>query len=181
MIELTWGIWVTGLPGSGKSSIARQLRTRLRIMGIDVMSLELDKIRKVVTPEPTYTEEERVIVYRALAYMAHKLTQVNMNVIIDATANKQEFRDLARELIPRFLEVYVKCPLDEAMKREKRRIVRYSPKGIYNKGKTGESKTVPGLNVDYEIPPNPEVVIESDKVSVSEGVHSILSAIELMY
>jgi len=84
----------------------------LEARGIPLKVLELDEIRKVVTPEPTYSAAEREIVYRALAYMAKLLTEAGVPVLIDATADRRAWRDLARTLIPIFAEVQLLCPLE---------------------------------------------------------------------
>src|SRR5574337_1530515 len=84
---MAWVAWFTGLPGSGKSSIAREVARRLEARGIRVRVLELDEIRRVVTPSPNYTAQEREVVYRALAYMAWLLYNEGVSVIIDATAH----------------------------------------------------------------------------------------------
>ena len=72
---MSWVVWFTGLPGCGKTTIAQGVKARLRDRGIDVKVLELDEIRRVITPEPTYTDEEREVVYASLAYMAKLLSE----------------------------------------------------------------------------------------------------------
>ncbi len=67
---MSWAIWITGTPGSGKTTLARSAAAALEARGIAVKVLELDEIREVITPRPTYTEAERDVVYRALVYMA---------------------------------------------------------------------------------------------------------------
>jgi adenylylsulfate kinase len=100
---MTWAIWITGLPGSGKSVIADKVGT---IMQVQV--LELDEIRKFITPKPSYSDDEREIVYASLVYMAKIMVTSGIPVIIDATANRRRYRDRARAAIPNFAEVYVK-------------------------------------------------------------------------
>jgi adenylylsulfate kinase len=130
--------------------------------GKRIQILQLDEIRRVLTPVPKYTDEERDIVYASLAYMAKLLTENGINVFIDATANKRKYRDAARELIPKFWEVYIRCPLSVCMEREARRTAVFSPKDIYKKSaQTGAN--VPGVNVPYEEPLNPIIIIDSDK------------------
>src|SRR3974377_2408663 len=114
---MAWAAWVTGLPGSGKTTVTRAIADVLTAKGVHVKVLNIDDVRKVLTPKPTYSEEERAIVYGALAYMAKLLTDEGLNVIIDATGNLHKYRDVARELIPDFVEIYVRCPIDVAMER----------------------------------------------------------------
>jgi len=152
---MAWAAWVTGLPGSGKTTIANITADILRAKGVRVKVLNVDDVRKVLTPHATYSLEERAIVYAAMAYMAKLLVDEGVNVIIDATGNLRQYRDVARKLIPDFVEIYVKCPLDVAIRREEARRGGSAPKGIYKKGQMGKSSTVPGVNVAYEAPEAP--------------------------
>ena len=174
MNAMAWAIWITGLPGSGKTTITREVQHLLS--GERLKILQLDEVRKIVTPQPKYTEEERNIVYASLAYMAKVLTECGINVIVDATANRKRYRDLARQLIPNFAEVYVKCTLEICIERESTRVTKYSPKGIY-KSAGAKSTTVPGINVPYEESNNPEVVIDSEKIDPQEAAESIVKRI----
>lgn len=173
---MAFAIWITGLPGSGKTTIAIKVKELLRKKSVNIKLLQLDEIRRAITPDPKYSEEERDTVYASLAYMAKLLTEAGVNVIIDATANKQRYRDLARGYIPDFLEVYVKCPLEICIEREKTRITTFAPRDIYKKAGM-PAATVPGVNVAYEEPKNPEVVIDSSKVSSKEAAAIITEAI----
>ncbi len=168
---MSFAVWFTGIPGSGKTALSKCTASILRQRGINVRILELDEIRRFITPNPTYSEEERDIVYASLAYMAKLLTECNVNVFIDATANRRKYRDKAREIIPRFAEVYVKCSLKVAMEREAHRKAVFSPKHIYDKAKAGA--TVPGVNVPYEEPLQPEVIVDSDKVTIYQGAKKV--------
>ncbi len=165
---MAFAVWFTGLPGSGKTAIASRTAAILKQKGIDVKILQLDEIRRVLTPTPKYTDEERDIVYASLGYMAKLLTECGVNVFIDATANRRKYRDTARRIIPRFAEVFIRCPLEVCMEREARRKAVFSPKGIYKKA-AGAGATVPGVNVPYEEPLNPEIIIDSDKMMPDEA------------
>jgi adenylylsulfate kinase len=158
-------IWLTGLPASGKSTIAVALKPKLEEIGA-VEVLESDAVRRILTPHPSYSEAERDLFYRALAFMGAKLVSHGVTVIFDATANKRAHRDFARNMIPRFIEVAVECPLELAMRRDY--------KGTYQRGQRGESVTVPGLQEPYEAPINPEVRIDTMKVKASEAAAIIL-------
>lgn len=172
-------VWITGLPGSGKSVISEKLKEILEKHGVRVEILRMDEMRRIVTPEPKYTDEERQIVYNAISYLAMVLTKNNINVVIDATGNLRKYRDLARKIIPNFMEVYLKCPLPIAMKREsERKNTLAAPKNIYEKAKKGESKTVPGVQSSYEEPLNPELIIDSDRTSIEEAANVIFRKIK---
>lgn len=158
-------IWITGLPGSGKSTVTDAFKKAHP----EFIVLRMDELRKVVTPEPTYSDFEREIVYRALVYLAKTLTELGHDVIIDATGNLRRWRELARQLIPRFVEVYLRCPIELCIQREKQRLETHeAPKDIYKKGAAGWP--VPGMVVPYEEPLNPEIVIDSDKTSIEDTI-----------
>lgn len=166
-------LWITGLPGSGKSTIAEGVRK----LHPDFTVLRMDELRRIVTPEPTYSESERDIVYRCLVYAALILVRNGHSVIIDATGNMRKWRDLARQLIKDYGEVYLRCPLEICMEREGRRPDTHgAPKEIYKKGAAGWP--VPGVSAPYEAPLNPELVIDSDKVSADEAIGLVESLIK---
>jgi adenylylsulfate kinase len=159
------GIWVTGLPASGKSTIVSALRPQLEVLGLTVDVLESDEVRRLLTPQATYSSEERDLFYRALAFTGQRLVAHGVTVVFDATASRQAYRDWARAMIPRFIEVAVECPLALCMKRDR--------KGTYQKGLRGQSTTVPGLQSSYESPANPELRIDTTKLSPQEAAKQI--------
>lgn len=177
---MAFAVWFTGLPGSGKTAIASRAAAILRKKGINVKIIQLDEIRRVLTPNPKYTDEERDIVYASLAYMAKLLTESGINVFIDATANRRKYRDAARSLIPHFAEAFIRCSLSICMEREAHRKAVFSPEGIYKKSSmTGAN--VPGVNVPYEEPLMPEIVVDSDKMNPGESAKKVADAIITLY
>lgn len=164
----TFAIWLTGMPGSGKSTIASELKR----LHPDFIVLNMDELRRVVTPEPTYSDAERDIVYRCIVYTASTLVENGHNVIIDATGNLRKWRDLARKLIPKYAEVYLKCPIELCKLRERARLeTRGAPREIYKKAEAGWP--VPGVSVPYEDPLNPELLIEADRTLIPEAVRKV--------
>lgn len=161
-----FAIWLTGLPASGKTSIARCLLDQLSKRGVNAVHLESDELRKILTPRPKYSPEERDWFYEVLVYIALLLTRNGLPVILDATANKRIHRQLARARIRQFLEVYVRCPLVVCMNRD--------PKGIYRHGLENPDANVPGLQDPYEEPEFPELVVDSNKFSAEEAALQIL-------
>ncbi|MFZ2411065.1 MAG: adenylyl-sulfate kinase [Candidatus Methanoperedens sp.] len=177
---MAFAVWFTGLPGSGKTAIASRSGAMLKKKGIEVKILQLDEIRRVLTPTPKYTDDERDIVYASIGYMAKLLTECGINVFIDATANRRKYRDAARNIIPQFAEVFVRCPLSVCMEREAQRRAVFSPKGIYKKSSlTGAN--VPGVNAPYEEPLMPEIVVDSDKMNPGESAKKVADAIIALY
>ena len=166
-------IWITGLPGSGKSTIADAIHEARPGFVI----LRMDDLRKIVTPQPTYSESERDMVYRAIVYTAKVLSGLGHDVIIDATGNLRRWRELARYIVPQYAEVYLKCPIETCRKREETRKDTHSaPKDIYQKGKEGWP--VPGITAPYEEPLTPEIIIETATDSVADALSSILNLID---
>ena len=161
-------LWITGLPGSGKSTVADALKKTRP----EFIILRMDELRKVVTPEPSYSDSEREIVYRSLVFLAKKITELGHHVIIDATGNLRRWRDLARGMIPKYVEVYLRCPLELCIAREMQRSDTHeAPKDIYKKG--AEGFPVPGLAAPYEEPLNPDVIIDTDKTSPEDSIEKI--------
>ncbi|MFA5074022.1 MAG: adenylyl-sulfate kinase [Nitrospirota bacterium] len=146
------GIWITGIPASGKTTITKELVTQLRAYDIPVVILESDEIRSILTPEPIYQEDERNWFYQTLALLGKSISKNGVHVIFDATGNRREYRDYARSLFRRFIEVYVQCPLAVCINRD--------PKGIYRTAKEGKTVSVPVIQVPYEAPKHPEVVLD---------------------
>lgn len=165
-------LWITGLPGSGKSTVADGIKERFP----EFVIMRMDELRKIVTPEPTYSELERDIVYRCIVFISKILSELGHNVIIDATANRRRWRDLARDLIPNFKEIYLRCPLEICSEREKKRVNTHgAPERVYEKAKAGWP--VPGLIVPYEEPLNPDLIVETDKLSIEDVLSIVIDFI----
>lgn len=174
---MAWVAWLTGLPGSGKSSVGREVARRLQERHMRVRVLELDEIRRVVTPVPRYTAEEREVLYRALAYMARLLYNEGVNVIIDATAHKRHFRNVARSLIPTFAEIFLRAPLPVCRARAGDRHSGYAPADVYgHAGRKGS--TVPGVDERYEPPLHAELVLDTEELDVPRAADRVVRFLE---
>jgi adenylylsulfate kinase len=145
-----FAIWITGLPASGKSTIATALKVQLANRGLDVAVLESDVLRKVFTGD--YDAKGREVFYRQIAFVGSLLVEHGILVVFDATANRRAYREHARSQIGRFVEVYVDVPLETCIARD--------PKGIYRAAATGDATNVPGLQDPYEPPEAPDVVLQ---------------------
>ncbi|MDR0797263.1 MAG: adenylyl-sulfate kinase [Nitrososphaerota archaeon] len=178
-VNTGWCVWITGLPGSGKSVVSCTLIDILNKNGISVQLLSTDEIRKTLTPNPTYSTEERDIVYAALVYTSKMLTQNGINVLIDATGNLRRYRDDARAQITRFIEAYLDCPFDICVQRETERKETYgAPTQIYLKALQNKmSSTVPGVGQPYEIPLKPDVVVNNFVLTPKEVAQQIYQEI----
>jgi adenylylsulfate kinase len=178
---MAWVIWLTGLPGSGKTTIAQEFLALIDASE-PLETLRLDVFRKRIIPDPQYTEEERDNVYNSLGVMASLLHKHGVNVLIDATAHRKKWRDRARNQINTFYEVYVRCPIDICMQRESNRLDDLIVSDMYRKAlerkrnqKAGklvdeyDVGDVVGIDVPYEEPEHPELIIETDTLSAGEG------------
>ena len=170
-----FAVWLTGLPSSGKSSIARALAARLRERGFDPAVLESDALRSVLTPNPTYSDQERDTFYGAMLHIGRLLVEHDVPVIFDATANRRRYRDAARTVIARFFEVYVATPLDVCAARD--------PKGLYraanDRGERANQtpSALPGVGATYEPPLNAEVRIDTQVQDPDAAAHAIVAAL----
>jgi adenylylsulfate kinase len=148
---VSWAVWLTGLPASGKSTLARALIEVAAAQGIRLVHLESDALRRILTPQPTYDPAERDRFYAQVAGLAALLVAQGFSVVVDATGPRRAHRDMGRARIARFLEVYVQTPLDVCEKRD--------PKGIYGRARRGEAPHVPGATEPYEEPDRPDFVV----------------------
>lgn len=167
-------IWFTGLPCSGKSTIADALPERLKRRGLKVQRLDADIIRKHLWKDLGYSKEDRDENIRRAAYLAKLLTESGIVTITSFISPYQELREQAREEIGNFVEVYVKCPVEVCIQRDTR--------GLYKKAIAGEISNFTGISDPYEEPVNPEVLIESDKETLEESVAKVMDKLkELKY
>lgn len=167
-----FALWLTGLPGSGKSSLARALAQHLHHNGIRLQILDSDDLREILTPQPTYSAAERDWFYRVIVHMGLLLTQNDVPVAFAATAAKHRYRDFARQRIDQFAEVHVQCSLETCMQRD--------PKGLYARALSGEITNLPGLQTGYEAPRHPEVVVNTEQQTAAEGAREIISRIKTL-
>ena len=173
MTSKAFAIWITGLPASGKSTIVSALKPQLEGLGLTVEVLESDEVRRVITPIPTYSEAERHLFYRSLAFTGQKLVAHGVTVVFDATASRRVYRDFARAIIPRLIEIAVECPLTTCMERDR--------KGTYQKGQRCESLTVPGLQSPYEAPINPDLRIDTTTTPSGDAARQICDLVKAKF
>lgn len=154
-MRAAFAVWITGLPASGKSTLARALAARLVAEGLDPETLESDALRRILTPRADYSDEDRDAFYASMAAIGAMLVRHGVPVIFDATANRRSYRERARAAIERFVEVYVATPLAVCEARD--------PKGIYRAGRSAEGARVPGLQSPYEPPARPDLTVRGDR------------------
>ncbi len=163
-------VWLTGLSGAGKSTIAAELARQLQAREVGVEVLDGDVVRTHLSKGLGFSKEDRDTNIRRIAFVAQLLTRHGVAVITAAISPYRAVRDEARDMVGNFVEVYVKCPLDE--------LVRRDVKGLYAKALRGEIGNFTGVSDPYEEPLHPEVVVETDHESVSTSVERILATVE---
>ena len=176
MLKTPWTIWITGLSGSGKTTIAKKLNELLKERGENVEYLRLDEIRQVITPNPVFTPAEREFVYRSSIYIAYVLNRHNINVLIDSVDGEGTGRALGREMIGNFGVVFVRCPLEVCIERERVRTDRAKIEKLYERAIQGELK-IAGYGNPYAHEKLPFLVIDSDRLSVEVAAARIVQAI----
>jgi adenylylsulfate kinase len=162
-------IWFTGLSGSGKSTVANAVAARLFEDGIKNYVLDGDNIRHGLNKDLGFSEEDRKENIRRIGEVS-KLFVDSAQVVLTAfispfRADRQVVRDILED--NEFVEVYVKCPIDECEKRD--------PKGLYVKARQGIIPDFTGISSPYEEPENPELVVETNQYSVEECVDQIVA------
>jgi adenylylsulfate kinase len=139
-------VWLTGLPSSGKTTLARALRDRLPGSAL----LDGDEVRACLLPSLGYDEAARAAFYESLARLAALLARQGLIVLVPATAPLRAHRELARALAPRFVEVHVAAGVETCADRD--------DKGLWAAARAGRIHDLPGAGAPYEPPLHPEVV-----------------------
>jgi adenylylsulfate kinase len=165
-------IWLTGLSGSGKSTIAVELEHALIENRHLAYILDGDNIRHGLNKNLGFSPEDRTENIRRIGEVAKLFTDAGIITITAFISPYREDRDAVRKLLNNgeFIEVYVKCPLDVCEERD--------TKGLYKKARAGEVKDFTGISAPYEEPLNPELTIDSSKLTVEESTRTVLNYLE---
>jgi adenylyl-sulfate kinase len=165
-------IWFTGLPSSGKSTLARKVEGILLERGLNVEVLDGDEVRENLSKGLGFSKEDRDTNIRRIGWVCKVLSRNGVAAIAAAISPYRSVRDEVRGSMDRFVEVYVKCPVDVLKDRD--------VKGLYKKALAGEIKGFTGVDDPYEAPEKPEVLVETDKESEDESVGKIISTLEML-
>jgi adenylylsulfate kinase len=158
-------IWFTGLPGSGKSTVADWVAEALRRRGFPVERLDGDAVRRIF-PETGFTREDRDAHLRRIGYLASKLEAHGIFVVASFVSPYGESRGFVRSVCRRFVEVYVSTPLEECERRD--------PKGMYARARRGEIAHFTGVSDPYEPPAAAELTLDTSRVSLEAAGTEVL-------
>jgi ATP sulfurylase/adenylyl-sulfate kinase len=162
-------VWLTGLSGAGKSTIAQRLDTELTARGRGPEVLDGDEVRTNLSAGLGFSKEDRDTNIRRIGYVARLLSRRGTPVITAAISPYRDVRAEVRAATPNFVEVYVRCSLDE--------LVRRDVKGLYIRALAGEIANFTGVSDPYEAPERADVVVDTERETVEESVDSILRAL----
>lgn len=167
-------VWFTGLSASGKSTIAVELEKELTKAGKLVYRLDGDNIRHGLCSDLGFSEEDRNENIRRITEVAGLFKDAGIITLVSFISPLEFMREAAREKIGKdaFVEVYVKASVEACIKRD--------PKGMYKKAIEGQIKDFTGISATYEVPENPDIVIDTEKLTVEECVATILRGLTLV-
>lgn len=162
-------VWITGRPASGKTTLGRRIVSGLEARGTRASLLDSDEVRAVITPNATYAPEERLLVYRSLAYLASRAEGWGVSPVVAATAHEPALRDAVRAIVPNMLLIHARCPLSVAESRD--------PKGLYRRARQSPHGAMPGVHVPWIEPDDADVVIDTDREVTEASVASIIERV----
>jgi bifunctional enzyme CysN/CysC len=162
-------VWFTGLPGSGKTTIAAGVAERLSASGIEIEHLDGDEFRKAFGHDLGFTAEDRTTNIQRAAQVAGLLVKHRVVVLASFVSPARSHRALVKKSAPDVLEVFVNAPLEVCMERD--------PKGLYREAKAGGRPLFTGVGDSYEPPDHPDLELRTDQISIDEAVNAVLQAL----
>jgi len=170
---MTYTLWFMGRPAAGKSTIAKRVEEQLRDRGEEVENLDGDEVRQHLHPDLGFSREDRELNNRRTAFICRLL---NRNGIVAVTGMITPFRDAQRQVRNiiepdgDFVLIYVKCSVEGAAERD--------PKDLYQKAREGKIEKFTGVNHPFQGPHNPEIIVDTEEMSVEESVSHVLEELE---
>jgi adenylylsulfate kinase len=163
-------VWFTGLSGSGKSTIAEMLYHEFQARGMKTEILDGDVVRQNLSKGLGFSKEDRDLNIMRIGFVANLLTRNGVATICCPISPYKETRDANRELIGAFVEVYVHATVEELAENR-------DPKGLYKKALAGEITGFTGVDDPYEVPENPELVVDTMTETPEESLQNVLTAL----
>ena len=169
---MSWAIWITGRPGSGKTTLAGRVAAAVRTWPVTVRVLDLAGARSALVGQGWAAPAEEEIVHRTLAYTAKLLTDAGVAVVVDATAPRRAWRDAAREWIRHFAEVQLVCPPAVCIEREQA-----------SRWRLGDARawTAPDIVLDYEESLRPELRLHTHVPDLMSTVDAVLFLVRRLH
>jgi adenylylsulfate kinase len=164
-------LWLTGLSGAGKSTVAAKLGPALAERGHRVELLDGDEVRTNLCQDLGFSRVDRDTNIARIGYVAGKLAKHGVTVLVAAISPYRQARDQVRSSVDNFVEIYVAAPVSTCAQRD--------PKGLYAKALAGEIKNFTGVSDSYEPPPDPEIVLHTEAQSIDDSVHQVLAWLEV--
>lgn len=163
-------VWITGLPGSGKTTFMESLRAELLNNSIQNICLDGDRIRDILgLTNSFYSKQERLELGFRYSKLCKYLSDQNHVILIATVALFHEIQNWNRENLINYQEVYIDIPLSEIRERDQ--------KSLYSKFESKQIKNVVGLDIEFEAPVNPDYVVSSDYSSLNKVMHSIVNSL----
>ncbi|MCK4478489.1 adenylyl-sulfate kinase [Candidatus Bathyarchaeota archaeon] len=159
-------VWLTGLPGSGKTTIAQGLLRELKARNLKVELFDGDEVRRNLSKGLGFSKEDRDTHNKRIIYVCRLLTRNGVNAIVSLISPYRSTRAYARENLPKFVEVYLSCSIEECIRRD--------PKGLYKKALAGEITNMTGIQDPYEEPSNPEVLLDTEHDSSQNNAAKVI-------
>jgi adenylylsulfate kinase len=167
-------LWFTGLPGAGKSTLAKGVAEKLLDCGVRVEVLDGDVIRQVLSSNLGYNKQDRDVNIRRIGFLSHLLSRNGIVAIVAAISPYRAIREEVRRnhggIL--FVEIFVDCPLEVLVGRD--------TKGLYQRALRGEIQNFTGVSDPYETPENPEIIVHTDRQTPDESVSQIFEALRKM-
>jgi len=165
-------LWFTGLPSSGKSTIANEVAYRLHSMGKLAYVLDGDNVRHGLNKDLGFSPDDRNENIRRISEVANLFADAGVITITAFISPYRKYRNFCRELVGegRFVEIYTKASLETCEKRD--------PKGLYKKARAGIIKDFTGINAPYEPPENPEIIIDTDEETIEESTEKVIKKLQ---
>jgi len=165
-------LWLLGPTSSGKTTIGEHLLERLRAEGMPCMHFDGDEVRNFFGDDLGFKVSDRQRVVSTLVHLANKTSAGGVNVIVSALTASEDARRLVLDNARNLIIVHVKCSIEACAERD--------PKGLYAQAKNGEIDTLIGINSDYLPPDEPDLVIDTEKLSPAEAVDAVVKHLHRM-
>ncbi len=165
-------IWLTGVSRSGKSTIASAVAERLRQRGLPVEAIDSARLRREINRSLGFTREEVESNVLRLGYECQMLNRNGVIAVASAVSPYRDSRDKVRTAVGRFVEVHCRCPMEELIRRD--------DSGLFERARRGEVEHVAGINAPYEEPLKPEILLDTDRMSVEEAVAKVVATLEVL-